>query len=96
MENRKKRITTKARLKKDALNFLTSFKQSLNELKKVRYISVNDFRDEYIGYLKQSHSKSYVSLAKTAFKVLVKYTVNIPLTNLNSAFWKSLFLKTLI
>jgi hypothetical protein len=53
MENRKKRISTKARLKKEALKFLTDFKESLNELKKVRYISVNDFRDEYIGYLKQ-------------------------------------------
>jgi site-specific recombinase XerD len=93
MENRKKRISTKARLKKEALKFLTDFKESLNELKKVRYISVNDFRDEYIGYLKQSHSKSYVSLAKTAFKVLIKYTGNIPITKLNNRILEKLILE---
>jgi len=84
LENRKRRISTKSRLKPDALKFLTQFNQKLNERKKARYISIKDFRQEYIEYLEQSHTQSYISLAKTALKVLVNYTDNIPLAKLNN------------
>jgi len=84
LENRKRRVSTKSRLKPDALKFLTQFNQKFNERKIARYISIKDFRQEYIEYLEQSHTKSYISLAKTAFKVLVNYTGNIPLAKLNN------------
>ena len=91
--NRNRRVTTKARLKPDALKFLTQFNHKLNERKKARYISINDFRQEYIEYLEQSHTQSYISLAKTAFKVLVNYTGNIPLTKLNNRILEKFILK---
>jgi len=93
LENRNRRVSTRARLKPDALKFLTQFTQKLTERKKVRYISIKDFRKEYIEYLERSHSKSYISLAETAFKVLVEYTGNIPLTKLNNRILEKFILK---
>ncbi len=93
IENRKRRVSTKARLKPDALKFLTQFNQKINERKIARYISIKDFRQEYIEYLEQSHTQSYISLAKTAFKVLVNYSGNIPLAKLNNRIMEKFILE---
>jgi hypothetical protein len=42
IENRKKRITTKSRLKTEALKFLSDFKKQLNELNRIKYVSIKE------------------------------------------------------
>ena len=84
VENRNKRISTRKKKKPEALKFLTDFKKELNSRTHFKYISLGRFRDEYLCYLEQSHSESYICLAKTAFKVLLEYTGDIPLAKLNN------------
>jgi len=84
VENRNKRISTRKRKKPEALKFLTEFKKELNSRTHLEYISIARFKDEFVCYLEQAHSSSYLADVKTSFGVLIKYVGNIPLAKLNS------------
>jgi integrase len=83
LENRKKRISTKSRLKPDALKFLTDFKIKLNDKGKVKFISLKEFEAEYCKYIERTRSCSYLADVKTTFKTLIALTDDIPLAKLS-------------
>ena len=83
LENRKKRISTKSRLKPDALKFLTNFKNKLSDNNKVKFITLKEFEDEYCKYIERTRSRSYLADVKTTFKTLLAITEDMPLAKLN-------------
>jgi len=84
VENRTRRISTKARHKPEALKFLTKFNKQLSNKPKQQYISLTDFEAEYLRYLEQAHTSSYLADVKTSFKVLIRNVGNISLAKLNN------------
>jgi len=84
IENRNRRISTKARYKPEALKFLTKFSKELRHKPKLEYISLADFKSEYLQFLEQAHTTSYLADVKTSFRVLIKNVGNIPLAKLNN------------
>jgi hypothetical protein len=77
LENRKKRISTKSRLKPDALKFLTDFKKKLSDTSKVKFISLKEFEAEYCKYIERTRSRSYLADVKTTFKTLIALTDDV-------------------
>ncbi|MCZ6702143.1 MAG: site-specific integrase [Ignavibacteria bacterium] len=96
VENRNKRISTKTRKKPDALKFLTEFKKELNSRTRLEYISLAQFRDEYVRYLEQAHTSSYLADVKTSFAVLINNVGNIPLAKLNNRTLEKMLLELFI
>lgn len=78
-ENRKKRISTGKRNKKDANLFLSEFRENQQKNKKVTYISLVDFRDEYLKFVAEAYSKKYLVSIKLSFRHFIKFVENIPL-----------------
>ena len=83
-ENRLKRVSTKTRIRSEALSFLSDFKRKLKEKPKVEYIILSKFRDEYIQHLIQTHSKKYLISVKLSFKMLIEHIGDVPLASLES------------
>ena len=77
-ENRARRISTGKRKKNEALKFLSEFKSKLNA-KKVRYILIEEFKDEYVSFIGDTHSESYLRSIKLSFNQFIRFTGNIPL-----------------
>ena len=94
VENRKKRVSTKSRLKPDALKYLIEFKEKLNTLNKTKFISLKDFKEEYCAYIENTHSKSYLADVKCTFDALITTTDNLPLSKLNTRLLEKFLLDT--
>lgn len=74
-ENRIRRITTKTKIKKEALKFLSEFQSNLASRKtKIEFTSLQRFGNEYIDFIGNTHSKSYQRSIKLSFKKLIEYT----------------------
>jgi len=84
IENRNRRVSTGARCKPEALRFLTKFSKELRNKSKPEYISLADFKAEYLHYLEQAHTASYLADVKTSFRFLIKNVGNIPLAKLSN------------
>ena len=82
MENRVKRISTKCRHKKDALNFLSNFKDKLKTRSKVKYISLYKFSNEYLNYVQANFSKSYAVTVDVSFNLLKEHFEDIQLNKI--------------
>lgn len=82
VENRVRRVSTKSRLKPEALKFLTDFKSNLSERGKIKYISLEEFKTEYCNYIKSSYSSNYHRTAQSSFNLLIKVIGDIPLIKL--------------
>jgi site-specific recombinase XerD len=78
-ENRTKRISTKCKSKKDALEFLSNFKDGISNRTKLRFISLHRFENEYQGYVDANFSKSYSLMVGVSFKLLTEHFGDIPL-----------------
>lgn len=78
-ENRTKRISTKCKNKKDALEFLSYYKDRLSNLNKLRFISLNRFANEYQEFVDVNFSKSYSLMVKVSFNLLEKHFGDIPI-----------------
>ena len=73
VENKVKRISTKSRIKSDALKFLSDFKKNLSKKEKVEYITLEEFRKVYLEYSNSAFSKSYVKRAiEYSFNTVLK------------------------
>ena len=81
-ENRVRRISTKCKSKKDALNFLSSFRDKLKNKSKVRYISLSKFSNEYQNYVKANFSKSYSVTVEVSFSLFKEYFGDIQLNKI--------------
>jgi integrase len=82
---RKTCISTKTKLKNEALTFLTSFKQKLREREflKTIPISLKDFSFEYLKYSESIHSLNTTKSIKSFFNNLTNYFGNYALIELN-------------
>ncbi len=78
-------ISTKTKLKSEALSFLTSFRQKLKERESLKTIPIllKDFAFEYLKYSESIHSINTTKSIKSFFNNLINYCGNIPLTDLN-------------
>lgn len=70
IENRGKRVSTKSRNKKDTLKFLSNFKEKLKAKNKVKFITLKQFKVEYLDLVKSTLSKVYYKNVEFSFKLL--------------------------
>ena len=83
-ENRLKRVSTKTRIRSEALSFLSDFKRKLKEKPKIEFIILSKFRDEYMQHLTQTHSGKYLISVKLSFKMLIEFLGDVPLASLDN------------
>ncbi len=78
-------ISTRTKLKSEALSFLTSFRQKLKERESLRTIPITlkDFSFEYLKYSESIHSINTTKSIKSFFHNLISYFGNCQLTDLS-------------
>lgn len=82
-ENRTRRVSTKQRIKRDALKFLYDF-ESLSKTKKViNHILLEDYKKQYCEYVKINLSYKYYLNVDLSFRQLIEYTGNVPISKLS-------------
>lgn len=86
-------ISTKTKIKSEALKFLTQFKESTARKQKLKLVTIKSFEEIYLQYSEMKHTSNYTRTAKSAFKILQK---NFPpetlLKDLSSSILESFFL----
>jgi site-specific recombinase XerD len=85
VDGKKTTISTKTKNLNDANLFLINFKKKKEEELKeqIKILHLTEFRDEYIDYIIQTKSKSYVRSVKLSFKMLIAFTSDILLNRLD-------------
>lgn len=100
VDGKKTSVSTKTTNYKEAQLFLLNFlKEKETELKAIsNQITLSQFKDEYVEYLKTSKSKNYIRSVELSFKTLIQYTGDIFLNRIDirtlDKFLTSLFSKT--
>ena len=85
IENRQRQFSTGCKSKQDALRFLTNFKYELKNKEKLQFITLENFKTEYLNHIERNYSKKYYSIVNYTFINLIKHTGNIPLIKLNQS-----------
>lgn len=93
-DNRQKQISTKCNNKKEALQFLSKFQDELKKKKKLQFITLDNFRNEYLGHIKILHSAKYYDSIRKTFYNLINETGDIPLIRLERLKLEKFLLKT--
>ncbi len=83
-ENRRRRISTKTKTKKEALKFLSEFKFHLQSQNKMGYISLAEFKEEYMSFISKTHSPKYLSSINLSFNQLIYFIGNAPLKRITN------------
>ena len=83
IDNHLKQVSTHCRNKKDALNFLSRFQTELKQKKKLQFISLENFKNEYLEHVKRIHSQHYYIAIERTFNRLIKVSGDIPLVKLD-------------
>ena len=84
-ENRNRRISTKCRIKQEALKFLSNFKDELKSKTKTKFITLKQFNTEYLSFVKSTLSNGYFKNVEYSFKLLTnKFGNDITLKKINS------------
>ena len=80
------RTSTHSKSKADALKFLSEFKKRNLAKTRIRInsISLSKFQDEHIKHVSFSKTKSYITSVKLSFRMLIKYTGDIKLLQINA------------
>jgi len=84
-ENRQRQFSTGCKSKQDALKSLTNFKVELKNKEKHQFITLENFKAEYLNSIARQYSKKYFSIVDYTFKNLLKHTGNLPLIKLNQS-----------
>ncbi len=79
-ENRIKRVSTKCRKKNEAIKFLTTFKEKLQNKPKTNFILLNDFKKLYLENTRITCSQKYVESIEVAFTLLERDFGNVSLS----------------
>ena len=82
-ENKIKRVSTRKRIKRDALKFLVDFEKKLKSKPAVNYISIEDFKIQYTEQVKINLSAKYYKNVDLSFRLLIEQTGNIALSKLS-------------
>ncbi|MBI1931564.1 MAG: site-specific integrase [Ignavibacteriales bacterium] len=80
-------ITTKQKIKKEALNFLTNFKKSVEEKKinKTIPITLKKFIFEYLKYSETVHSVNTTKTVKTTLTNFLRYNKDVQISTITTA-----------
>lgn len=72
--NKTKRITTGEKTRKAALIFITKMKTGLNhQMNNIsNTISIEDFKNEYVEYVSNTHTSKYTKSVKLSFRMLIQ------------------------
>ena len=81
VDGRRTSVSTKTKIKSEALKFLETFGLEQKPKEKLSKISLSQFTQEYLNYCKSCRSKSYIE--RSIIPVFDKFTVFIGATNLN-------------
>ena len=86
LHGKRKKISTKQKLKSKALEFLTDFKERIEQQqnKEIRLISLKDFESEYLRLVNSIRTNNYSKSISASFKSLTNYTGNVNLVDLNN------------
>ena len=84
-ENRIKRISTRCRLKQDALKFLSNFQHELEKRRTehLEPISLTVFSREMIAYSGQRHSPKTTDDYKTMFNAVIRHLGDVQISNID-------------
>lgn len=80
----KRRVSTHSSNKKEALLFLSNFKQTKATSEKVVEITLQSFFDEYLNFIKITRSKKYAESVDLAFRHMIKYLGDLRLSKLTT------------
>lgn len=69
---KERKISTKKTTRREALVFLSDFKKNLAAKQKVKFISLSDFKDEYLTHVKTTLSADYAITVRVSFDLLIK------------------------
>lgn len=84
-ENRTRRISTRKRKKPEALKFLSNFQNELSAAKRNKYISLKQYKEEYIHLVGNTLSASYNKTIDYSFDKLISFLKdNVPLNKITS------------
>jgi integrase len=93
-ENRLKQVSTKTTNKRQAHQFLTNFEDELKHKKKLAFISLDNFRREYLDNIKILHSAKYYDSIRKTFNNLITNAGDIPLIRLDRVKLEKFLLQT--
>jgi hypothetical protein len=93
-ENRIRRVSTKQKIKRDAIKFLTDFEKNLKTKKTFKYILLEEFEKKYTNHVQSNLSKKYYHNVKLAFKQLIEHTGNVPISKLSYPLFDKFFSDT--
>jgi len=82
---RRHKISTKCKLKSDALEFLRDFDRVAKErTARRRQVTLSKFKDEYLTYSKTNHSPKTTEIIATSFRELLRITGDILLVDVDT------------
>ena len=94
-KKRTRRISTNTTKKAEAYRFLTDLERKLSEEQTPEEsLSLQEFSDRYVEYLKSGHSAKYARDAKAAFKKLIDFTGSVQLDELAPKMLEKFFLSS--
>jgi integrase len=84
IEGKRKAVSTKSKIKKEAIKFLSSFKLNLEEKQnnRVNDILLKEFIWEYLKYSESMHTWKTTSTYKTTFNSLIEIVGNVKLSSI--------------
>jgi integrase/recombinase XerD len=82
VDGKRKQLSTKEKLKSSALKFLSQFSEEQKRKPLLQEISLEQFKKEYLDYIKIKFSQSYYKKNEFTFKHFNSYIGNIPLKGL--------------
>lgn len=77
-----KRISTGKKTKSEAIKFVSEFREKLSSKPKSNFISLSNFKDEYVCHVKSNLSKSYSRIVELSLRLLIEKFGDIPLGGL--------------
>jgi site-specific recombinase XerD len=81
-----RRVSTRSKIKSEALKFLSDFRkvQSSLESKTVIEIKLGQFEEEYIRFISLAKSNSYIKSVKLSFRMLMRFCGDIDLATIDN------------
>jgi site-specific recombinase XerD len=92
-EGKRKKKSTKRKLKSEALIFLSEFRENLEKKKEIKIVFIQDFEIEYLAYIKSMRAASYHRSIKYSLDCLIGYTGNLKLNQLDYRLMEKFILK---
>ena len=92
-EGKRKKRSTKKKLKSEALNYLSVFRENLEKEKEIKIVFIQDFETEYLSYIKSMRAASYHRSIKYTMDCMIAFTGNLKLNQLDYRLMEKFILK---